>query len=113
LMSPLFRPRGSGTFPRLIRKYVKEQKIISIEEAVHKLSCLPADMAGLKTKGLIKEGYDADLAIFDLDRLTDHADYINPGAKNEGMKYVIINGMVAVQDDCFTGIHAGRVLRRS
>jgi len=108
----IFHPRISGTFPRLIRKYVKEQKIVSIEEAVHKLSCMPADMAGLKTKGLIIEGYDADIAIFDLDKLTDHADYLNPKKRNKGMKYVIINGVIAVQDDRFTGRHAGKVLRR-
>ena len=109
----LAHPRYSGTFPRFIKRYVRERKLVSIEEAVHKLSYLPADMAGLKTKGLIRQGYDADLAIFDLDRLTDHADYINPAGKNEGMKYVIVNGEVAVQDDRFTGIHAGRFIKKA
>jgi len=70
-------------------------------------------MAGLKTKGLIKKGYDADIAIFDLNTLMDHADYVNPKAKNEGMKTVIVNGIIAVQNDRFTGRYAGKVLRRA
>jgi len=109
---PLFHPRHIGTFPKLIRKFVREQKVVTIEEAAYKLSYLPAEMAGMKSKGLIKEGYDADIAIFDLDTLKDQADYIHPKAKNEGMKYVIVNGAIAVQDDRFTGIHAGRLHRR-
>ena len=109
---PMFHPRHMGTFPQLIRKFVKEQRIFTIEEAVHKLSYIPADMAGLKTKGLIKEDYDADIAIFDLEKLTDHADYINPKAKNEGMKNVIVNGRVVVENDDFIRIHVGKVLRK-
>jgi N-acyl-D-aspartate/D-glutamate deacylase len=105
-------PRSIGAFPQMIRKYVREQAVVSIEEAVHKFSWMPADMAGLKNKGLIREGYDADIAIFDAETLTDHADFGDPEAKNEGMKYVIVNGVIAVENDRFTGRHAGKVLRR-
>jgi len=109
---PSAHPRHTGTFPQLIRKFVREQKIVSIEEAAHKFSYLPAELAGFKNKGLIKQGFDADIAIFDLDTLTDHADYLNPKAKNEGMKYVIVNGVVAVENDRFTGKFNGKLLRR-
>ncbi|RLE35157.1 MAG: D-aminoacylase [Acidobacteria bacterium] len=109
---PAGHPRDTGSFPQLIRKFVREKKIVSIEEAIHKLTYLPADMTGLKGKGLIEEGYDADIAIFDLETLTDHADYLYPEAKNEGMKYVIVNGSIAVQDDQFTGVFSGKVLRK-
>lgn len=109
---PAGHPRNTGSFPQMMRKFVREKKLVTIEEAIHKFTYLPADMAGLKTKGLIKEGYDADIAIFDLETLTDHADYINPTAKNEGMKYVIVNASIAVQDDQFTGVFAGKVLRK-
>ena len=95
----------------MIREFVSERKIVRLEEAVHKLSYLPADMFGLKTKGLLREGYDADVVIFDPGTLTDHADYLDPGAKNEGMKYVLVNGQLAVKDDRFTGRHAGKVIK--
>jgi N-acyl-D-amino-acid deacylase len=81
---------------------------VSIEEAAHRLSYLPADMAGLKTRGLIKEGYDTDIAVFDWERLTGHADYLNPKAKNDGMINVIVNGRIAFENDSFTGTHAGK-----
>jgi len=105
-------PRSIGTFPRLIRKFVREEKTLGIEEAVRKLTFLAADTAGLERKGLIKDGFDADIVVFDLERLTDHADFANPTAKNEGMKCVIVNGSIAVEDDHCTGVNAGKVLRR-
>lgn len=106
-------PRAFGTFPRILGRYVREKKILGLEEAIRKMTSLPAAMAGLRNKGLVREGYDADLVVFDPDTVIDHSTIAQPTARNEGLAYVIVNGEIAVKDNVATGARAGRVLRRS
>ena len=104
-------PRCTGTFPRVLGRYVREKKVLRLEEAIRKMTSLPALKLGLKNKGLIKEGLDADLVIFDPNTIIDRADYMNPDGTNLGIKYVIVNGRVALKDNQNTGTAAGNVVR--
>ncbi|MBW2370446.1 MAG: amidohydrolase family protein, partial [Deltaproteobacteria bacterium] len=108
---PVMHPRHFGTFPKLIKELVREKQLVTLEEAIRKFCSLPAETGKLATKGLLKEGYDADLLIFDYDQMDHSADYFNPRGKNTGFKYVFVNGEIAVSDDVFTGVLNGRVLR--
>lgn len=106
-------PRQYGTFAKLLQEYVRERHILSIEAAIHKISGAPAETFHIANKGRIKEGYDADLAIFDLNRIQNRADYLNPRVLSEGFSYVLVGGMIANDHDRFIHTGAGRVLRRS
>ncbi len=105
-------PRAYGTYPRILGRYVREKKLLGVEEAVRKMTSMPAARAGLQNKGLIKQGYDADLVIFNPETITDRSDIGNAAARNEGLSYVIVNGKIAVKDNVATGVKAGRVIRR-
>ena len=96
-------PRTFGTFPRVLGRYVREKKIITLENAIRKMCSLPAMVYNLPTKGLIREGMDADLVLFDAETIADKADYADPMAKNECLDYVIVGGKVAVKDGLCTG----------
>ncbi|NLE06199.1 MAG: amidohydrolase family protein [Crenarchaeota archaeon] len=92
-------PESTGTFPKLIHEYVKKKPILTLEDAIKKISYLPAKMLGLEKKGNIKEGMDADITIFNLDNLSPKSNYINcgnPTTPPEGIEYVIINGNVVL-----------------
>lgn len=104
-------PRSYGTFPRVIAEYVKKQKVLSLPDAVRKMSSWPASRMGLSDRGLIREGLWADVVIFDLDRIADKADWENPLAFPEGVETVLVNGVVVVKDGRHTGAKPGRVLR--
>ncbi|HBW37554.1 amidohydrolase family protein [Desulfosporosinus sp. BICA1-9] len=108
---PAGHPRFTGTFTKILSEYIRDKKIVSLEEGIRKLTSMPADIAGFSTKGIIKEGYDADLVILDYENLKANSDFINPSAPNEGVKYVLVNGKIAVKDDTITGICAGKVIR--
>lgn len=110
---PAGHPRFTGTFVKILSKYVRDKGIVELEEGIRKLTSLPADIAELKTKGLLKEGYDADIVIFDYENLKANSDFTNPSAPNEGIKYVLVNGKVAVKNDAVTGICAGKVIRHN
>lgn len=103
-------PRAYGTFPRILGRYVREKKLLPLEEAVRKMTSLPASKAGLLEKGLIKPGFDADLVIFNPETIIDRSELNNIAAKNEGIAYVLVNGRIAVKDNAVTGIKAGRVI---
>ena len=105
-------PRSIGTFPCVLRRTVREDRSISLAEAVRKLTSLPAEVYGLPGKGLIRVGMDADLTLFDAARITDHATYAEPLLPNEGICRVYVGGVCAVRDDQYTGAMAGRLLRR-
>ncbi|MEM1549464.1 MAG: D-aminoacylase [Candidatus Methanomethylicia archaeon] len=105
-------PRSYGTFPRAIVKYVKEEKVLTLEECIRKMTSLPANVLGLWNKGLIKIGLDADIVIFDFEKLKDQATYNEPAKYPIGIEYVIVNGVVTVEKGIHTGEKAGRVLRR-
>lgn len=106
-------PRSIGTFPCILRRAVREERSISLAEAVRKLTSLPAEVYGLRGKGLIRPGMDADLVLFDAERITDHATYAEPLLPNEGICRVYVDGVCAVRDDQYTGTMAGTLLRRS
>jgi N-acyl-D-amino-acid deacylase len=105
-------PRAFGTFPRIISRYVREEKALSLEEAVYKMSGLSARRLGLEDRGLIKPGRKADLVVFDPGAIQDRATYEAPFQYAEGISLVICNGLPVFAEGKTTGVHPGRVLRR-
>lgn len=104
-------PNTYGAFPEFIRRFVVEKRLLSIEEAVKKLTSIPAQRAELRGRGLLKPGYFADIVVFDLRRLR-HDPRGNPRRPPQGIEYVVVNGVVAVEHGRATGTRAGRVLLR-
>jgi len=105
-------PRAWGTYPRVLGKYVREEGVISLENAIYKMTNMPATKFGIANRGLIKEGYFADLVMFDPDTVIDNATYENSRVGPEGMPHVIVNGKFAVRDGKHAGSRSGRALRR-
>jgi len=105
-------PRAFGTFPRILAKYVREEHVISLEEAVRKMSSLPANILGLADRGRIAPGMIADLVVFDPARVQDHATFTRPLVYSTGIDEVIVNGRVVLDGARVTDYGAGRVLRR-
>ena len=103
-------PRAYGCFARLLGKYVRDEKVVPLEEAVRRLARLPADNLELDRRGRIEEGYFADLVVFDPATVTDHATYEQPHQYATGVRDVIVNGRVALRDGEFAGELAGRAL---
>lgn len=103
-------PRNYGTFPRVITHFVRERGIISLEEAVRKMTSLPAQTLRLKNRGIIREGLYADLTIFDRNTFADKATFSNPHQYSQGLMYVIVNGELVVEKGKHTGGLPGMVL---
>jgi N-acyl-D-amino-acid deacylase len=103
-------PRAYGTFPRILRKYVREDGILSLSEAIYKMTGFPARRFRIKERGVIKEGFYADIVIFDPDKIKDNADYGTPFSRPDGIYYVFINGLPAVFEGKLTGILSGRII---
>lgn len=106
----LGHPRAYGNFPRLIANYVREKHVITLEDAVRKLSSWPATRMRLANRGSIKEGLWADVVIFDLARIQDRATYQQPALPPEGIDYVLVNGQVVIDQGKHTGAKPGQVL---
>jgi N-acyl-D-amino-acid deacylase len=104
-------PRAYGSFARLLGKYVREEKVISLEEAIRKLTSLPAGNLKIKNRGTLKPGFYADLAIFDPSKITDHATFDNPKQYASGMVHVFVNGVQVLKDGEHTGAFPGRFVR--
>jgi len=104
-------PRAYGNFARLLGKYVREENVIPLEEAIYKLTTLPATNLKIKSRGALKESYYADLAIFDPNTISDHATFDNPHQYATGMQYVVVNGVVVLDEGEHTGARPGRVVR--
>lgn len=104
-------PRAYGNFARLLGKYVREEKVIPLEEAIRRLTTLPAENLRLKDRGAIKEGFFADLAIFDPNEIQDHATFEEPHQLATGMVHVFVNGVQVLRDGEHTGAFPGRVVR--
>jgi N-acyl-D-aspartate/D-glutamate deacylase len=104
-------PRGWGTYPRILGRYVRDQKLMPLELAIHKMTGLPAGNVGLKQRGLIREGYFADITIFDPRTVIDRATFEDPNQYPVGINYVIVNGQLEVDSGKRTPALAGRPLR--
>jgi dihydroorotase/N-acyl-D-amino-acid deacylase len=104
-------PRAYGTFPRILRKYVREDKKLSLEEAIRKFTALPAQRMRLTDRGVLKVGMWADVVIFDAQTITDRATFENPNQLSEGMQFVLVNGIPVIDGGKATGTLPGKVLR--
>jgi len=104
-------PRGWGTYPRILGKYVRDEKLMPLEFAIHKMTGLPASNVGLRQRGLLREGYFADITIFDPSTVMDRATFEEPNQYPVGINYVIVNGQIEVDNGQRTPAEAGRVLR--
>jgi len=104
-------PRLFGTFPRVLGKYVRERGILSLPEAVRRMTSLSAETFGMNERGKIQPGYWADLVLFNPDTIIDTATYDDPKQEPEGISMVIVNGKIALQDGQHTGTGAGKMLR--
>ena len=103
-------PRGYGTNARVLGKYVREEKVLRLEEAIRRMTSLPAQKFQLDDRGLLREGYAADILIFDEKEVKDMATFDKPHAYSKGFHYVIVNGKLTVEDQKHTGERAGRAL---
>ena len=103
-------PRGYGTNARILSEYVREKKIISLEDAVRRMTSLPAQKFGLNDRGLLREGYAADILIFDEKQVQDLSTYEKPHAYSKGFDYVIVNGQLVVENEKHLGTRSGRAL---
>jgi N-acyl-D-amino-acid deacylase len=104
-------PRAYGTFPRVLRKYVREDKALTLEDAIRKFSALPAQRMGLTDRGVLKSGMWADVVVFDPATIRDRATFDNPNQFSEGMEYVLVNGVPVIDEEKMTGKLPGKVLR--
>lgn len=108
-----YHPRLRASFPRAIARYVREKGVVSLPEMIRKMTSMPAAVYGFQTKGLIREGMDADICIFDPEKLEDKATYANPHAHAEGFEFVIVGGKIAAENAQYTGELGGTMLYRT
>ena len=108
----VFHPRLKASFPRAIARYTRREGLPSLEEMIRKMTSLPASVYGLKEKGHIAVGMDADLCIFDAKSFEDQATFAKPNQRCTGLNYVIVSGQVAVQDSVYNGTLAGKLILR-
>jgi N-acyl-D-amino-acid deacylase len=104
-------PRGFGTFPRFLGKYVRDEKLMSMSGGINKITMLPAQIFGIHERGIIRKGAYADIVIFDPEKIIDKATFKNPFLKPEGIHYVFINGVPALRERHLTGSNSGKILR--
>lgn len=104
-------PRAYGTFARLLGPYVRDEQVIPLEEAIRKLTSLPAANLKLRSRGSLQPGYFADVVVFDADAITDHATFEEPHQYATGMVHVFVNGTQVLRDGEHTGELPGRVVR--
>ena len=104
-------PRAYGNFARVLGKYVREEKVISLQEAVRRLTALPAQNLKLQERGLLKAGYYADVVVFDPAKVQDHAAYEKPHQYSTGVIHVFVNGFEVLKDGEHTGAKPGQVVR--
>ena len=103
-------PRGYGTNARVLSKYVRDEKVLSLEEAIRRMTSLPAQKFQLNDRGLIREGMAADIAIFNDSEIKDLATFTDPHQYSKGFKYIIVNGQVVVDNEKHTGTRSGKAL---
>jgi N-acyl-D-amino-acid deacylase len=110
LFEPHTHPRSFGAMPRFLGHYVRDLHLLPLEQAIRKMTSLPAQREGLKSRGLLKEGYFADVTIFDPATIRDTATYTQPASLSQGVKYVFVNGQLEFADGKLTGVTAGKPL---
>jgi N-acyl-D-aspartate/D-glutamate deacylase len=103
-------PRSYGTHARVLGRYVREEHVLSLEDAVRKMTSLAAEQLGVHDRGLLAEGYHADIVVFDPDHIGDAATFANPHQYANGMKYVLVNGEVVIEDGKHTGARPGQIV---
>jgi len=113
LFEPHDHPRAYGAMPRFLGHYVRDLHLLPLEQSIRKMTSLPAQRERLRDRGLLKEGYFADITIFDPATISDKATYEKPAQLSEGVKYVFVNGELEFEDGKLTQVKAGRVLRGS
>jgi len=106
-------PRFYGTFPKILGRYVREKRVLTLQEAVRKMTSMPAQKLGLRNRGLLREGMVADIVIFDADEIIDEATFTDPHRFPRGIHYVIVRGEVVVRKNEHTGVLPGRALRKT
>jgi len=104
-------PRNFGTFPRILGHYVRDEKVLTLEDGVRRMTSLPAQRLGLKDRGLLREGYWADVVVFDPDRIGDMATFASPKQYPAGINFVVVNGRIVIDKGNHTGERPGMVLR--
>ena len=104
-------PRAYGTFPRILRKYVREEHKLTLEDAIRKFTALPAQRMRLADRGVLKQGMWADVVVFDPDTIRDVATFENPNQLSIGMQYVLVNGVPVIADGKMTNALPGQVVR--
>jgi N-acyl-D-amino-acid deacylase len=103
-------PRAYGNFARLLGRYVRKEKLIPLTEAIRKLTSLPAQNLGLDRRGSLKEGFFADVVVFDPETIQDHATFEKPHQYSTGVNYVLVNGQLVLNEGQHTGVRSGRAL---
>jgi dihydroorotase/N-acyl-D-amino-acid deacylase len=104
-------PRAYGTFPRILRKYVREEHLLTLEDAIRKFTGLPAQRMKLPDRGLIKQGMWADVVVFDPETVRDLATFDNPNQLSQGMIHVLVNGVAVIANGKMTDALPGKVVR--
>lgn len=105
-------PRAYGTNARVLGRYVREQKVLTLEDAIRRMTSLPAQKFNLRNRGLLREGFAADVVVFDPTMVADAAEYAAPHAYAKGFRYVVVNGQVVIDESRHTGMRSGQVVRR-
>lgn len=103
-------PRGYGTNARVLSKYVRDEKVLTLEEAIRRMTSLPAQKFGLTDRGLLREGYAADIVVFDENKVQDLSTYEKPHAYSTGFDFVLVNGQVVVENGVHNGTRSGKTL---
>jgi N-acyl-D-aspartate/D-glutamate deacylase len=111
LFEPHTHPRAFGSMPRFLGHYVRDLKLMPLEQAIRKITSMPAQREHLAGRGLLKEGFFADITIFDPATIIDKATYAEPTQLSKGVAYVLANGQLEFADGKMTGVNAGRALR--
>jgi N-acyl-D-amino-acid deacylase len=111
LNSGVPHPRGYGNNARILGQYVREKKVLRLEDAIRKMTSLPANTFQIKDRGQLREGNWADIVVFDPETVTDNASYKDPHHFSTGFKYVFVNGTAVIENDVHTGARPGMALR--
>ena len=106
-------PRAWGTYPRILEHYVKNNNVITLEQAINKMTLMPAEKFNIKNRGLIKENYFADLVIIDLSNLKDNSTFTNPKNPPDGIDYIFVNGKKSIEKGKELNVFSGMTVKNN